>query len=238
VRKQLKEPEPFFGFAEFEGLIVAEGFLPVDAFTIIAWQLQPVIQLEALARKGHIKEAIQNARELKHDLLKAWAFSCIVPLAPTEMRQSLLKEAEKFANRLRKPEWRSWALMQIAKAYAQLGDRENAQTLFARAFQVALKVSDHRQRKRMLTELLKTMALHGLTEMATELALKVVTEDNHHIAKLITALAEVGDKTRFKQLLPLCANTIPTTYIAVGAMAWLYPERAKALASLAMDKMH
>jgi tetratricopeptide (TPR) repeat protein len=238
VRKQLKEPEPFFGFAEFEGLIVAEGFLPVDAFTIIVWQLQPVIQLEALARKGHIKEAIQNARELKHDLLKAWAFSCIVPLAPTEMRQSLLKEAEKFANRLRKPEWRSWALMQIAKAYAQLGDQENAQTLFARAFQVALKVSDHWQRKRMLTELLKTMALHGLTEMATELALKVVTEDNHHIAKLITALAEVGDKTRFKQLLPLCANTLPTTYIAVGAMAWLYPERAKALASLVMDKMH
>jgi hypothetical protein len=90
----------------------------------------------------------------------------------------------------------------------------------------------------LLTELLKTMALHGLTEMATELALKVVTEDNHHIAKLITALAEVGDKTRFKQLLPLCANTLPTTYIAVGAMAWLYPERAKALASLVMDKMH
>jgi len=246
VRKQLKEPEvgmvslPAVGaeIAMIEGLIFSEGIVPIDAFTTIIWELQrPVIQLEALARKGHIKEAIQNASKLKHDLLKAWALSLIALSAPKEMRQSLLKDAEQFASRLRKPEWQSWALMQIAKAYAQLGDRAKAQTLFARAFQIALKISDHRQRERLLTELLKAMALHDLTEMATELAQKVVTEDNRHIAELIIALAEVGDKIRFKQLLPSCANTLMTAYATVGAMAWLYPERAKALASLVMARM-
>ncbi len=248
VRKQLKEPEVGMvslpvgvaaGIVEIESLIFAEGIVPADAFTIIIWELQkPVIQLEALARKGRIKEAIQNASKLKHDLLKAWALSRIAPSAPAEMRQSLLKDAEHLANRLRKPEWQSWALMQIAKAYAQSGDRVKGQNLFARAFQVALKISDHWRRERLLTELLKAMALHGLTEMATELAQKVVTEDNRHIAELIIALAKVGDKIRFKQLLPSCANTLPTAYDAVGAMAWLYPERAKALESLVMAEMH
>lgn len=246
VRKKLKGPEigmvsfpaVSFGIIEIEGLILAEGFMPDDAFTIIAWELEKsLIQLEALARKGRIKEAIQNVHKLKHELPKAWALSLIALSAPAEMRQSLLKEAEQFVSRLRKPEWQSWTLMQIAKTYAQLGDRTKAQTLFARAFQIALKIGGHWQRERLLTELLKAVALHGLTEMATELALKVVTGDNRHITELIITLAEVGDKIRFKQLLPSCANTLTNAYAAVGAMAWLYPEQAKALASLLMAKM-
>ncbi|MCX7968012.1 MAG: hypothetical protein N3B10_05905, partial [Armatimonadetes bacterium] len=242
---QLKEPVvgmvsiPAVGFSiEERGLIFASDVLPLDAFSALFLELRkPIAEVIALARAGKLNEALKQIRQQEESpLLKTWMLSQVAPLASGTARQQILREAEQSADGLRKPEHKAWALMQVAKAYAQSSERARAQVLLERAFQTAQKISERWQREKLLTEILKAMAQHGLTTLATRLALQTKTEENAHIAELAVVLAQVGDAANFKRLLPSCAGNLSSAYAAIGAMAWLYLDRANDLATLVVEK--
>lgn len=245
LMQQLKEPMvgmvslPACAFViEVRGLVFAEGILPLDALSALELEFRrPAIELVILARVGKFNEALQQIRQQKSPLVKLWSLSLIAPLASGKLQQQILREAEQIANGLQKREQKVWALMQVAEIYAQLGQKTKAQALFERAFQLAQQISKLWQRERLLTEILKAMAQHGLTKLAADLASQLITEENAHIAELVVTLAQVGDEANFKQLLPLCAETLPNAYAAIGAMAWLYPDRAKDLVNLVLTEM-
>jgi len=177
-------------------------------------------------------EACEIIKKEKAKLIKTNPDSLLSIVAASQVEAGEIPLAWENINKIENGWTQVKALSDIASFQWKKGDQDGLSATLNAAFKAKEKITDEQKQLNALGRIAQIQVMAGQVEQAFSTAEKVLINQNKLLFHIADFLAEVKDKNNFKMLLIPCAYSFKTAYNMCISIAYLYPEKAEAVAEI------
>ncbi|MFP4577546.1 MAG: AAA family ATPase, partial [Coleofasciculus sp.] len=203
------------------------------AATTLSWIAVAWLELgERQAALDIWAEACEIIEQEKTQTIRTKPDSLLSTVAVAQAKAGEITLAWENTNKIEDGWTQVKTLSDIASCQWNKGDQDGLSATLNTVFKAKEKITDEQKQLNALWMIAQIQVMAGQVEQAFNTAEKVLIEQNKLFLNIASILAKLKDKNRFKMLLIPCAYSLNTAYNVCISIAYLYPEKAEAVAEI------